>query len=71
MSRELVRFARKHYKFAAQAKANDMWLKVDFDDAESEKAVVVYIRWLLGKHYTRLALAPIKPHNCPRSHRPG
>ena len=71
ISSELNCFARKHYRFAAQAKINDMWLKVDFGDAKFEKAVVRHIRRLLGDHYGPLAKAPIKTHQCRPSRRPG
>jgi hypothetical protein len=66
MSSELDRFAGKYYGFAAQASLNDIWLEVDFDHAEFERAVVGYIRRLLGDHYAPFAHAPIAIHKCLR-----
>jgi len=61
----LERFAGKHYRFAAEAGLNDMWLELSFDDPEFERAVVRHVRHLLGSHYEPLRNAPIKEHECP------
>ena len=62
LSGELTKFGAKDYIFKSQAEANDMWLHVDFGDAEFERAVVKHIRQLLGSHYTRIGRAKVEVH---------
>jgi len=62
ISAELRRFSGKHYTFAANAAENDMWLDLDFADADFEFAVLAYVHRLIGRHYTRLAAVEIEKH---------
>jgi hypothetical protein len=62
LSGELTKFRTKEYVFRAQAETNDMWLDVDFGDAGFEKAVVEYIRRLLGSHYTPFVRSKVDVH---------
>ena len=62
ISGELQRFQSKHYSFAAHAGANDMWIEVDFADADFERALIDYIRRLLGRHYSPFGGAPVSTH---------
>jgi hypothetical protein len=62
LSRELGNFEKKEYQFGATPEINDMWLKVDFDDFEFERAVVEYVRKILSRHYTPFARVKIKQH---------
>ena len=48
---EIENFREKKYRFAAQAGLNDMWLTLDFGDAEFEFAVVRFLLRALGQHY--------------------
>jgi len=67
ISTELRRFKAKEYRFAAEPSKNDMWVEVDFDDAEFEAAVVEYIRCLIGKHYSGIRRVSVRRHpGCPR-----
>ena len=59
---EFARFSRKEYTFAANQDENDMWLEIDFDDAEFERAVLKYIHCLIGANYTPLARVEIATH---------
>jgi len=51
-SREMERFASGEHRFGSTSDVNDMWVEVDFDDPEFEKAVVRHICRLLGKRYS-------------------
>ena len=51
LSSELGKFSDKAYRFASEADLNDMWLEVDFNDENFERAVVDYVRSLLSQHY--------------------
>lgn len=62
LSSQLKRFSAKDYRFGAQAEINDMWLEVNFDDAEFEIAVTQYIKRILGRHYRPLATAKVDQH---------
>jgi hypothetical protein len=61
-SGELQRFQSKGYPFAANPAGNDMWLEVDFGDADFESAVVGYVQRLIGAHYSPLARIVIDRH---------
>jgi hypothetical protein len=50
LSEEIGRFKNKEYRFAADATNNDMWIEVDFGDADFEAAIIEYVRRLIGKH---------------------
>ena len=60
ISMELQHFGGKQYMFAPNAADNDMWIEVDFSDAEFERAVVAYVHRLIGRRYSRLAKASIE-----------
>lgn len=62
VSTELRRFANKNYTFNSNAGSNDMWLDIEFDDADFEKSVLKYVRWLIGKHYAPLGKAELTTH---------
>ena len=64
ISAELQRFSKKQYTFAANAAENDMWLELDFADADFEFAVLAYVHRLIGRYYTRLAAVGIEKHHC-------
>jgi hypothetical protein len=61
-STELRCFANKKYTFASNAGSNDMWLDIEFEDAAFEKAVLEYVRRLIGKHYAPLNRAELTFH---------
>ncbi len=62
LSVELDRFAEGHYPFRAEARMNDMWLIIDFDDPIFEKAVVEHIKTLIGKRYRPIRECAIRFH---------
>lgn len=62
ISAELERFENKYYRFGADQETNDMYLYVDFLDPAFERAVVEYIRALLGAHYTPFDRAIVNEH---------
>jgi hypothetical protein len=62
ISAELQRFASKEYTFAANPAGNDMWLEIDFGDANFEAAVLSYVHRLIGAHYSPLAEVEIQNH---------
>ncbi len=62
ISHELQQFARKSYRFGADASNNDMWLEVDFADAAFEQALVAHVQHLIGASYKPLASVPIEEH---------
>lgn len=49
LSRELRRFRRNEYRFAAEAGMSDLWLILDFQDGEFENALANYLKRLVGK----------------------
>jgi hypothetical protein len=63
ISVELGCFANKEYTFNSNdGPNNDMWLDIEFDDADFEISVLEYVRRLIGKHYTPLGKAELKTH---------
>jgi hypothetical protein len=52
ISKELGKFRGRAYRFAATSEQNDMWLEIDFSDADFEWAVLGCVHRLLSKHYT-------------------
>jgi hypothetical protein len=62
VSGELQRFQSKEYTFATNPAGNDMWLEVDFNDADFEGAVIAYVQRLIGAHYSPLARVVIDRH---------
>ena len=61
-STELRRFANKKHTFSSNARSNDMWLDIEFEDADFEESVLKYVRRLIGKHYAPLGKAELSPH---------
>ena len=62
ISAELQRVKVKGYTFAANRARNDMWIEVDFEDADFENAVIAYVHGLMGKHYSPLARVAVETH---------
>ena len=62
LSRELLKFRSKGYRFAAQPELNDMWLSINLEDFDFEKSVISHIRHLLGKSYSPFRGAKIDEH---------
>lgn len=62
VSTELRRFANKKHTFSSNSESNDMWLEIEFEDAEFEKSVLKYVRRLIGKHYAPLGKAKLTTH---------
>jgi len=62
LSTELDRFKTSYYRFGANASINDMWLYVDFNNSDFERAVVEYVRGLLSEHYTPFDRAKVIQH---------
>lgn len=58
VSAELWRFANKEHTFNSN-ESNDMWLDIEFDDADFEISVLKYVHRLIGKYYA--PLGRIKP----------
>jgi len=59
---ELQRF--NEYRFEADAKINDMWVRVSLDNEVSERRVIDDIKKILGGRYKRFRDAKIKDHVC-------
>ena len=49
LSRELRRFRNNEYRFMTKAGMNDIWLILDFQDAEYENALASYLKRLVGQ----------------------
>ena len=62
IAQSLSQLASSRFQLGAQASVNDVWLTIDFSDAEFEEAVARYIRRLLGQRYSPLRDAPIQRH---------
>jgi hypothetical protein len=62
LSPELARFEAKEYRFGSDQSTNDMWLYVDFSDAQFERAVVEHIRRILAQYYSPFARVRIDEH---------
>ena len=62
ISTELGRFAKKKPTFNSNAGSTDMWLDIEFHDADFEKSVLKYIHLLIGRHYTPLGKAKLTTH---------
>jgi len=50
------------FRLGADVSINDVWLTVDFDDAEFEEAVARYAHRLLGMRYAPLRGARVDRH---------
>jgi hypothetical protein len=62
ITKELGCFSTDEYQFGSTAQVNDMWLVIDFDDADFEAAVLKYVQRLIGKRYSPLAGIKIEEH---------
>jgi len=62
VSTELRSFANKKYTFNSNAESNDMWLDIEFDDADFEISVLEYVHRLIGKHCAPLGKAKLITH---------
>jgi hypothetical protein len=62
VSKELQNFKDGHYRFAAQAGLDSLWLEVDFGDEDFELAVVRHVRTLLMARYSPFETAEVKVH---------
>lgn len=62
ISKELMNFQNRKYRFAADPEFNDMWLEIDFGNCEFEEAVANYIHSLLGKRYGPFARIKLDNH---------
>lgn len=51
LSRELRRFRNNEYRFAAEAGMSDVWVMLDFQDAEFENALARYLQRLVGQRH--------------------
>ena len=61
-SKEIAEFIERQHRFAPEAAANDMWLRVDFDDGRFEMEVVDYVRRILGQRYSPFSRLEIEKH---------
>jgi hypothetical protein len=64
---ELLKFANGQHKFASEKEFNDMWVIVDFDDADFERDVVDHVWRLLAKKYSPFRGINIDEH-CSKNH---
>ncbi len=55
ISSELKKFRDKQYPFRAEAKWNDIWLELDFQDNDFERTVLDLILKLIRRYYKPLA----------------
>ena len=53
-SREVQDLTSKSFRFGADSSINDLWISVDFNDRQFEKAVIDYIHQRLVSRYTPL-----------------
>jgi glutamate synthase domain-containing protein 1 len=58
----LNQLADRGFQLGAQASINDVWLIIDFSDAEFEEAVARFVCRVLGQRYSPLRNAPIRKH---------
>ena len=64
LSSEVLKFANCEHKFASEKDYNDMWVFIDLDDLDFERAVTDHIWKLLAKHYSPFRGINIEEH-CP------
>jgi hypothetical protein len=62
ISRELRRFRNNDYRFASEAGMNDMWLILDFQDADLENALASYLKRLVGQRQKTAADWDLQVH---------
>lgn len=59
---QLTKFRNERYKFDAKKGLNGMWLTIDFNDLELEKALMNYIAKYIGEKYPPLRIIESKKH---------
>ena len=64
LSVELQKFGQGKYSFASKAENNDMWVEVNCQDEQFERAILSYIHRLLGKRYKPFADIKLTEHDC-------
>jgi hypothetical protein len=57
-------FERRKIDFAAKAGSNDLYLEIDFDNYQFEKAVLHYLVHLLSKRYSPFEISPQECSSC-------
>jgi hypothetical protein len=62
ISKELLRFSEKDYRFSSNAELNDMWLLVDLEDDSAEAQAVEDVRKHLAGHYTPFGRVKVDVH---------
>jgi hypothetical protein len=62
LSSELRKFRSGEHRFGTAAAANDMWLILDFQDPEFEKALVGHIKRILTRRYDHLQSSDLQLH---------
>jgi hypothetical protein len=61
-SAEIQKFTTHQHLFASHSGANNMWVDLDFNDADFEEASVRYINRLLSEYYSGWNNAEIEWH---------
>jgi hypothetical protein len=61
-SQALGNLTGRGFRLGAQASVNDVWLIIDFNDADFEGAVAKYILRILSQRYSRLGGASVQRH---------
>jgi hypothetical protein len=59
-SSEIRKFTGRQVQFSSTAEYNDLYVDLDFNDTEFEKATCLYIKRLLGERYTPIAEAVLR-----------
>jgi hypothetical protein len=58
----LLQFINNQIPFRAQSGFNDVWLEINLNNCERERAIVIVVQMLIGRTYRPLAAAPIEQH---------
>jgi len=62
LSRELARFRDGKVRFSAEPGMDDLWLILDFQDAEFEAALAAHLKRLLGLLHEPLRACELRTH---------
>jgi hypothetical protein len=62
ISKELLRFSEKDYRFSSNVEQNDMWLVVDLENDSAEAQAVEDVRKHLAHHYTPFGRVKVDVH---------
>lgn len=62
LSDELHKFRSGEHRFGSSAAINDLWLILDFQDPEFEKALVGHVKRILGRRYDPLESCDLQLH---------